>query len=33
MNEAAKQWVMRDTLALTLTYLDLYFLKGGKSTP
>ena len=32
MNEASKQWVMRDTLALTCTYLDLYFLKGGSPT-
>lgn len=29
MSEGSKQWVMRDTLALACTYLDIYFLMGG----
>ena len=29
MSEASKQWVMRDTLALACTLVDLYFLNGG----
>ena len=31
MSEASKQWVMRDTLALACTLVDLYFLHGGFS--
>lgn len=29
MSEASKQWVIRDTLALACTYIDLYFQRKG----
>lgn len=29
MNEAAKQWIYRETCVLACTFVDMYFLKGG----